>query len=410
MSIHLSVHRLTRMPALETLDLSSRQRSPRRHAGLSVPLLLLAIAVVAVVGWRLAGRVQAQTALREQTERLAQPTVAVVKPKQQTAPDDLVLPGTVQAWSDAPIYARTSGYLKRWLVDIGQPVKAGQLLAEIDAPEVDQQLRQAEADLAVTEANSKLAQSTAARYRQLLSTQSVAPQDADEKIGDAQAKQAAVTSARANVQRLRELQGFQRVVAPFDGVVTARNVDVGALINAGGSSGQALFQVAATKKLRVYVSVPESLAGGITIGQKAELSVTSQPRRAYTARVTSTSTAIAPGSRTLLTQLEVDNASGALLPGAYADVHFKLPVRPDALVIPANAVLFRADGLTVATVDAQSRVQMKAVTQGRDFGKEVEILSGLQPSDRVVINPSDSSVSGTAVRVLAPAAAGSAAK
>ncbi len=380
-----------------------------RQAGLSLVAVLLIVVVAGLVGWRLITRVQAQAALREQTRQLAQPSVLVVTPGKKSAPDELTLPGTVQAWADAPIYARTGGYLKRWLVDIGHPVKAGQLLAEIDAPEVDQQLRQAEADLATIEATSQVAQSTAARYKQLLATQSVAVQDAEDKIGDARAKQAAVASAKANVQRLREIQGFKNVVAPFDGVVTARNVDVGALVVPGGSSGQALFRVASTKKLRVYVEVPEGLAASIAVNQTAELRFAGQARKTYTARVTSTATAIAPSSRTLLTQLELDNASGALLPGSYADVRFKLPAQGDALRLPANTLLFRADGLSVATVDAQNRVLIKPVVQGRDFGKEVEILSGLQASDRVIINPSDSAVTGTPVRVVtAPVAAAAA--
>ena len=377
----------------------TRFSSPSRQAGLSKTALVALLAVAAVVGWRLVGRVQAQGALREQTSQLAQPTVSYITPRPGSA-EDLPLPGSVQAWADAPIYARTGGYLKRWLVDIGQPVKAGLLLAEIDAPEVDQQLRQAEADLAAAEVNLRNAQRTAERYKQLLASQSVAPQEAEDKIGDAQAKQAAATSQRANVQRLREIAGFKRVVAPFDGVVTARNVDVGALVVPGGASGPALFRVASTRKLRVYVDVPESLAGSIALHQAAELRFSSQPRTAVTARVVSTATAITPASRTLLTQLEVDNPRGELLPGAYAEVRFKLPARPDALRVPANTLLFRADGLSVATVDAHNRVLIKPVVQGRDFGKEVEIVSGLQPSDRVIINPSDSAMNGTPVRAV----------
>jgi RND family efflux transporter MFP subunit len=370
-----------------------------RQTGVSKPVLLTLVAVAAVVGWRLVGRVQAQGALREQTSQLAQPTVSFVTPRPGSA-EDLPLPGSVQAWADAPIYARTGGYLKRWLVDIGQPVKAGQLLAEIDAPEVDQQLRQAEADLAAAEVNLSNAQRTAERYKQLLASQSVAPQEAEDKIGDAQAKQAAAAAQRANVQRLREIAGFKRMVAPFDGVVTARSVDVGALVVPGGASGPALFRVASTRKLRVYVDVPESLAGSIAVNQMAELRLSSQPRQAVAARVVSTATAIAPASRTLLTQLEVDNPRGELLPGAYAEVRFKLPARLGALRVPGNTLLFRADGLSVATVDAHERVLIKPVVQGRDFGKEVEIVSGLQANDRVIVNPSDSAVSGTPVRAV----------
>lgn len=384
-----------------------------RSTGLSLPVLLTAVVLLSLVGWRLFSTVQAKDALREATQGASKPTVLVTAPSKGQSTEDLVLPGTVQAWSDAPIYARTSGYLKRRLVDIGDAVKAGQLLAEIDAPEVDQQLRQAEAELAVAEATSKVAQGTAERYKQLLATQSVAPQDAEDRIGDGLAKAAAVTSARANVQRLRELQGFARVTAPFDGVVTARNTDVGALVVAGGASGQALFHVSSTRKLRVYVETPESLAAGIAPGLSADLRFVSQPGRSFPAKVMATSTAISASTRTLLTQLEIDNAAGTLLPGAYAEVHFKLPLRVDTLRVPGNALLFRADGLSVVTVDAQDTLQIKTITQGRDFGKEVEVLSGLQPTDRIVLNPPDSALSGTPVRVtvFAPKAApGSAAK
>jgi RND family efflux transporter MFP subunit len=376
----------------------SRHQTASRSAGLSVPVLLTAVVLLSLVGWRLVTRVQAQTALREDTQAASVLAVLTTTPSKGQATEDLVLPGNVQAWSDAPIYARTSGYLKRRLVDIGDAVKAGQVLAEIDAPEVDQQLRQAEADLSVSEATSKVAQSTAERYKQLLATKSVAPQDAEDRIGDGLAKTAAVASARANVQRLRDLQNFARVTAPFDGVVTARNTDVGALVVAGGASGQALFHVSSTKKLRVYVETPESLAGGISPGLKAELHFTAQPGKTFAAKVTSTSTAISASTRTLLTQLEVDNASGTLLPGAYAEVHFKLPTRVDTLRVPGNALLFRADGLSVATVDAHDTLQIKTITQGRDFGKEVEVLSGLQASDRIILNPPDSALNGTPVR------------
>ena len=377
-------------------------RAPAYRRGRAAPLLLGLFALLALVGWRVIAHVQAQTALREHTGAAAVPTVLATTPTRGAASDDLVLPGTLQAWSEAPIYARTGGYLKRWRIDIGQPVKAGQLLAEIEAPEVDQQLRQAEADLATAEANHKLAQGTAERYRQLLPLQAVAPQEAEEKFGEAQARQAAVASARANVQRLRELQSFERILAPFDGVVTARNTDIGALIVPGGASGQALFRVAATHKLRVYVEIPEALVPRIAIKQAAELRLAAQPRKTYAAHVIATAAAITPASRTLLTQLEADNAKGELLPGAYAEVRFKLPPQGDVLRIPSNALLFRGDGLTVAVVDANNRVTLKPVTQGRDFGKEVEILAGLQADERIILNPPDSAANGSEVRVVQP--------
>ncbi|WP_085315377.1 efflux RND transporter periplasmic adaptor subunit [Derxia lacustris] len=386
---------------MPSLHFSSRRPTARRHAGSALPVIVVALAIVGLVGWRLAGRAEAETALRERTTALALPVVSVIAPKAATGADEFTLPGNVRAWDEAPIHARTSGYLKRWLVDIGTPVKAGELLAEIDAPEVDQQLRQAEADLATAEANAKIAAGTAERYRTLLASRSVAPQEAEDRFGEATARAAAANSARANVQRLREIAGFKRVLAPFAGTVTARNAETGALISAG--AGEPLFRIASTRKLRVYVQVPESLAGGIKVGQTADVLVAGAAHTGWPARIASTATAIAPGSRTLLTQLDLDNASGAVLPGAFAEVRFKLPARPDVLRLPTNALLFRADGLNVAVVDAQERIALRQVVAGRDFGKEIEIVAGLAPTDRVVLNPSDSAANGVAVRVAVPA-------
>ena len=377
-------------------------RTITRQSGLSRPLVLGLAVLAALVGWRLVGQVQAESALKTSTREQATSTVSVISPTLAKGKDQLVLPGTVQAWSEAPIYARTGGYLKRWLVDIGQPVKAGQLLAEIDAPEVDQQLRQAEADLSTADANNQVAQSTAERYRQLLGTQSVAPQDAEDKIGTAVARAAAVNSAKANVQRLRELAAFKRVVAPFDGVVTARSVDIGALVSPG-SAGLPLFRVAANQKLRIYVDVPEALAEVIKLGQTAQVRISGHDPKGLTARIVSTSSSINPNSRTLQTQLALDNPRGEVLAGAYAEVLFTLSDKPDVLRVPGNGLLFRADGLSVATVDAQNHVVIKPVVQGRDFGKEVEIIHGLLANDRVIINPSDSIANGATVRILASA-------
>ena len=379
---------------------------PDQEKGLSLLLLLGVAALVALVGWRLSGRAHAESSLKEQTSQLAQQAVEVVTPQASNAPQELVLPGNVQAWSDAPIYARTGGYLKRWLVDIGEPVKAGQLLAEIDAPEVDQQLRQAQADLTAAEVASNQAQSTAERYKKLIDSHAVSNQEAEDNISNAEAKRAALASAKANVQRLKELQGFERVVAPFDGVVTARNVDVGALVVAGGGSGQALFRVADTRKLRVYVDVPESLSASIKPTLTADLRVSATPRQTFSAKLLNTSTAINATSRTLLTQWLVDNAQGALLPGSYAEVHIKIPGKADTLRLPGNTLLFRGDGLSVATVDAHNQILIKPVVQGRDFGKEVEILDGLQAHDRVIVNPSDSAVTGVPVRIATSTTAG----
>jgi RND family efflux transporter MFP subunit len=313
-----------------------------------------------------------------------------------------VLPGTVQAYIEAPIYARTSGYLKDWRTDIGTEVTKGQLLGEIETPEVDQQLSQAEADLATARANEALSNTTNTRWKGLLSTESVSKQDADEKAGDAAAKKAAADSAAANVARLRELESFKRVIAPFSGVITARNTDIGALINAGQSAGSELFRIADMHKLRIYVHVPETYAAVTRPGLNAELRFAEQPNRTFTAKTVRTSNALDPTSRTLQVELELDNANREVFPGAYAEVHFKLPASAESLRLPANTVLFRATGLQVATIDGKKRVKLKSIVQGRDFGTTIEILSGLGADETVILNPPDSLTDGLLVRIAAP--------
>jgi RND family efflux transporter MFP subunit len=322
----------------------------------------------------------------------------------------LVLPGTVQAYIEAPIYARTSGYLKDWLTDIGTDVVKGQLLGEIETPEVDKQLSQAQADLATARANEALANSTNERWKGLLATESVSKQDADEKAGDAAAKKATASSAAANVARLQELESFKRVVAPFTGVITARNTDIGALINAGQSPGTELFRIADTHKLRVYVQVPEAYASATRPGLEAELHFTEQPQRVFRAKTVRTANALDPTLRTLQVELELDNEKREVFPGAYADVHFRLPASAQSLRLPANTVLFRAAGLQVATVDAQQHVKLKSIVEGRDFGTTIEVLSGLEPQDQVILNPSDSVTDGVPVRIAKPPAAPPASK
>ncbi|MBU6505167.1 MAG: efflux RND transporter periplasmic adaptor subunit [Betaproteobacteria bacterium] len=360
----------------------------------------LAAVVVLLAGWGIFSRMRAQDALAQEAHQESAIPVVVTKPAAEAASEDLVLPGTLQAYTDTPIYARTNGYLKRWLVDIGAPVKAGQLLAEIDTPEVDQQVLQAEADLQTAEANNDLAQLTAKRWKALLATKTVSQQDADNKAGDAAAKQAVLASARANLHRLRELEGFKRIVAPFDGVITVRNIDVGDLIDAGTGSGKAreLFHMAAIRRLRVYAQVPESYAQDMKVGDKAELQVREHPGHFFEAKMVSTANAIDPASHTLLVQLEVDNASGALLPGGYAEVHFKLKTHPGTLRVSANSLLFRPEGMQVAVVGQDNKVILQTVTMGRDFGKEVEVLAGLSADQSIILNPSDSLVSGQAVK------------
>ncbi len=364
------------------------------------------IVAVALGAWGEIDRVVARAALGRETARDAIPTVLIVKPTRTDLGEELILPGTVQAYIESPIYARTSGYLKSWVTDIGSVVKKGELLAQIETPEVDQQLRQSIADLATARANEALSKTTNERWVELLRTESVSKQDAEEKAGDAAAKQAAADSAAANVARLRELESFKRVVAPFDGVITARNTDIGALINAGQASGTELFRLADTHRLRIYVQVPEPYAAAAKPGVLAELKFSEQPDKSYTATTVRTANALDPGLRTLQVELQLDNAKGELFPGAYAEVHFKLAADAQSLRLPANTVLFRAPGLQVATVDAQHHVHLKSVVQGRDFGNSIEILSGLSAEDAVIINPPDSIVDGATVRLAAaPSAA-----
>lgn len=365
--------------------------------------IYIIIGVVLILAiWGIVSRLSARSKLQDEAVKSSVPTVTTTQAKGGPAADKLVLPGSVQAFYEAPIYARTNGYLKAWYTDIGATVKPGELLAEIEAPEVDQQLHQAQADLGTAEANFQLARTTNERWQGLLSTQSVSQQDADERAGDAAAKAAARQSAAANLQRLRELESFKRVVAPFAGVVTQRNTDVGALINAGESPGSALFRVADTHRLRIYVFVPQPYAGAVHAGQNASLEFTDHPGRPYTAQVASTAHALDAVSRTLQVELQIDNAKGELLPGSYASVTFDLPAEGNTLRVPTNAVIFRGNRLQVATVDDQQHVRLKYITEGRDFGTEVEALSGLSAQDRLIVNPPDSIAEGMEVHVQKP--------
>jgi len=379
----------------------------RSARGLGRAALFVGVAALVVLIWAGTSAHFAAAKLKEVTETEAVVTVATTKPAPQSGLTELILPGNIQANYEAPIYARTSGYLKRWLVDIGTPVKAGQLLAEIESPEVDQQLRQAEADLSTAEANQKIADLTAQRWRDLRSTDSVSKQEADEKIASAASGDAQMQGARANVQRLKELSGFEKIVAPFDGVVTARNTDIGQLIAAGENTGPALFRVADMHRLRTYVTVPQTYAAGMTPGLKADLLFPDRPGKVYTATLDSTSSAIDQTTRTLLAQLVIDNKNGELLPGAYAEVHFHLPpgAAGPTFKLPANVLLFRSDGLHVGTVDANNHVVLKTVEVGRDYGSDIEIIHGLTPDDNVILSPPDSLTEGTAVRLATPAKA-----
>src|SRR3984885_5877297 len=372
-----------------------------RHKIRRYSLILLVVALCLAV-WGEVSRVRARASLGKDAAQAAIPTVVTVTPNRTPLGEELVLPGSVQAYVEAPIYARTNGYLKEWRTDIGTQVTKGQLLAEIDAPEVDRQLSQAEADLATARANESLSNSTNVRWKGLLPTESVSKQDADKKAGDADAKKAAADSAAANVARLRELESFKRVVAPFSGVITARNTDIGALINAGQSTGTELFRMADTHKLRIYVQVPETYAAVTGPGLEAELRFAERPHQSFAAKTVRTSNALDPTLRTLQVELELDNANHAVFPGAYAEVHFKLPASSETLRLPANTVLFRAEGLQVATIDGQKRVKLKSIVQGRDFGNTIEVLSGLEPNDTVILNPPDSLIDGVVVRIAPP--------
>ncbi len=371
----------------------------RRYAYIIVGVAL------ALAAWGIVSRLSARNALEHQAADASMMTVLTAQPKRGPGADSLVLPGNVQAFYEAPIYARTNGYLKSWQTDIGTKVKKGQQLAEIDSPEVDQQLLQAQADLGTAAANYDLARTTNERWKGLLATQSVSQQDADQRAGDAAAKLAAKQSAAANVNRLRELESFKRVVAPFDGVVTQRNTDVGALIAAGQNSGSPLFRVADTHRLRIYVSVPQPYAGAIHTGDSAGLEFADRPGKRYTATIANTANALEATSRTLQVELQIDNAKGELLPGSYGQVYFSLAGDENTLRVPTNSVLFRTAGLQVATLDKDHKVHLKTITQGRDFGTEIEVLSGVEAGDTLVVNPPDSITEGMQVRIATPAPA-----
>jgi RND family efflux transporter MFP subunit len=358
---------------------------------------LTAAAVIAVYG--VIDRGWSEDQLVQLTRRESVPVVEVVQPQRGVAGEQLTLPGTVQAWFQAPTYARVSGYLKMWYKDIGAHVTAGELLATIETPDLDQELAQAKADLAVAQANDRLAEVTAERWQKLLKSDAVSVQEVDVKAGDAAAKRASVEAAQAAVARLQAQEAFKRIVAPFDGIITSRRTDVGALINAGSGVGPELFAVADVHRMRVYVRVPQAESAGIATGMQATLSLPQYPDRTFPAMVRTTAKAIDPASNTMLVELAADNADGALTPGTFADVHFQLPPEPDIVRIPTSALLFRAGGLKVATVGAGGKAVIKPVRAGRDLGSEVEVLSGLEPSDAVINSPPDSLLAGEEVRV-----------
>ena len=362
------------------------------------------LAAALVLGALAAGilpRVKARAAVHSQTLELAVPNVAVVHPQPTAVAQELVLPGNVQPYITAPIYARTNGYLRKWYTDIGAKVKKGQLLAEIETPELDAQLQQARADVATAEANLQLAKTTAERYQGLLKTNSVAKQDTDNALGAYSADQAIVASNRANVKRLEELQSYERVYAPFNGVITARNTDFGALINAGsgGGPGTELFHIAQPNVLRVYTSVPEAYAPAAKVGMLADVTFAEYPGKTFIGKLVRTADAIDAATRTLLVEIDVNNPTGELFSGAYAQVHMKLPNQATSFIVPVSTLLFRAEGLRVAVVE-NGKVNLVAVTLGRDFGNTTEVIAELKGDEAVIMNPPDSVVSGEQVRVV----------
>jgi RND family efflux transporter MFP subunit len=332
------------------------------------------------------------------------PTVSVVASQRPVADDaNLVLPGSTQAIQETALYARTNGYVRKWNVDIGAKVEAGQLLAEIETPEVDQELNQARANVAQAAANLDLARATLTRWRKLVDQKVVAPQEFDEKKSAADARDADLKVAQANVKRLEELQGFEKIVAPFAGIVTARNIDNGNLVSAGSSQTQPLFRIAQTDTLRIYVTVPQTQSRSIVPEQNATVSVREIPDKTFHAKVVRTAGALDPASRTLLTELQIPNADGQLFPGMYAEVKFALPHDDRTLVVPGNAVMIRSDGPKVLVVDAKQTIRARTVKLGHDLGDKVEIASGLDPSESIVANPTDSLHDGVEVKVQAQA-------
>ncbi len=374
------------------------QSRKQRHWVVAV-VAFVVVAAVYVGG--VLPRVKARAALKTETAEMAIPTVSVVQPQATAPTQELVLPANVQPYIVAPIYARTNGYLKAWYVDIGAHVKQGQLLAVIETPEIDHQLQQARANLGTAQANLNLSRITADRFQGLLKSNSVSQQDTDNAVGTYDANLAIVQSNSANVKQLEALQSFQKIYAPFDGIITVRNTDVGALINSGSGGGPTtqLFQIAQPQKLRVYANVPEAYSKAVRQGMTAQLTLAEFPGRQFEGKLVRTAEAIDPATRTLLVEISVNNPTGTLFSGSYAEVHIKLPGGASTFTIPVSALLFRSEGLRVATVQNGDRAQLVPVTAGHDFGDRIEIVAGLKGGESIVLNPPDSISSGQPVRV-----------
>ena len=364
--------------------------------------LVVLVVIAGLVVFGILPRLRAREVLKNDTEHESQPTVTVVRPKKAAPSEEVVLPGNIQAFVDAPIYARTNGYLRRWYFDIGSHVRKGQLLATIESPEVDRQLQQAKEDLRTQQANLQLARSTATRYVDLFKSDSVAKQDVDNAVQGEAARNAAVKGAQANVQRLQEMVDFERVYAPFDGVITARNIDTGQLIESGSAGGPAreLFHIAALDKLRVFVQVPQTYSHATLPGLPTDLTFPELAGRRFPAKLVRTARSIDQTTRTLMVEVDIANTTGLLFPGAYTEVHFKVGSKVPALMVPTTSLIFRAEGLRVPVVENDNHVHMTPVIVGRDMGNTIEVLSGLKENARIVDNPSDSLVDNELVRVV----------
>jgi RND family efflux transporter MFP subunit len=378
-------------------NVEAAQRSHKRWLGLGIALIVVAGLLISGI-WT---RVRARTALDRETAQAALPTVSVVSPKRTAPADEIILPGNVQPYISSPIYARTNGYLKKWYFDIGAHVKKGQLLAVVETPEVDQQLQQARSNLLTAQANLELASTTKTRYQGLLKSNAVSQQDVDNAVGTYNANKAIVEADKAAVEQYSALVSFEKVYAPFDGVITARNTDIGDLINSGSSSTPKteLFHIAQPGTLRVYVNVPEEYSRGITVGMTADLNLAEFPDRKFQGKVVRTADAITMTTRTLLIEVDVENPTGTLLTGSYAEVHLAVPTQASTFLLPVDTLLFRTEGLRVGVVK-DGKVVLTAVTPGHDFGNQIEIISGLKSDDQVVVNPPDSLVSGQKVQIV----------
>ena len=390
-------------PPLETLIMPTpntpvlRQSTKSSHR-VRLVLILLGIVLVGLAAFGMLERVHARHELSEDTDRNAMPIVAVLIPKAAPEDQSLTLPGTVKSWQDAQIYARTTGYVAKWYVDIGARVKKGQRLADLDTPDVDNELRQGQAQMRSDEANEKLAKVTADRYELLVKRGLVALQTGDQYVAQLNADIATVEADRANVAKLENMEQFKYITAPFDGVITQRNLDVGALVDAG-STGSNLFVIADTSKLRVFIDVPENYASSMHISMPASVTLSSYGAKPFTGTVARTADALDSNSRTLRTEIDVDNAGQALVPGVYANVKLAIATTANNFIVPANTLLFRSEGLRIALVDAQQRVHLQPVTLGRDFGNTIEVTSGLDANDRIILNPADSLYEGEQVSV-----------